>query len=278
MSWLKIFGSSEKQEVLCPYCDKPAAGHDVEACADRGMNRRSFFFMGIMGASAAALAARFDGIPLPSAKVQVIARWRDLIQVKNPQGDFVIAYENARRISDVGMLRHERWVEGNSREATLANPGGLWHEPAAHLSFSAHDAARNPRVSSAIQEMQILAVTDKATGKPLEYRIVRAAAFDAHLDKQRKIQEAETAERNQLNRVRDWWGPYATLAKGPLDKAGYTRVMDPRENVFIDVPDRTAKIAKLLEKHPKHPLLTNLWARAKFGGDGSGPAPSWLPA
>ena len=50
MGLLSLFGhNDEKAEVLCPYCEKSLAdGHNQDKCAQRGMSRRSFFFMGIM--------------------------------------------------------------------------------------------------------------------------------------------------------------------------------------------------------------------------------------
>ena len=267
MGWLKIFGHEEAKEVLCPYCDKPAAGHDTQNCAERGMNRRSFFFMGLMGASAAALSARLEGIPLPTARVQVVARWRDLIDVKDATGPWRVAYEDARRVSDPARVYKAPNGSFASAEAAQRDPGGLFHTPKAELTFALADVGKT-RISPALEEMRILAVVDAKTGRPLKYRIYRHDVADrviadrraAYQKEQSGKRESERREYARRQRIREAWGDHVVVANGAFPAPiGYTRVMDPGEGIFVDVPAVTAKLATLKARHPKHPMVQALW-------------------
>ena len=274
MGLLSLFGhNDEKAEVLCPYCEKSLAdGHNQDKCAQRGMSRRSFFFMGIMGASSIALAKRLEGIPLTSARVQVIARWRDLIHVLNPQGPFVVAYDSAKRVRDVARVKQSPYPDALS--LAMEKPGGLFSVPAERLEFHAGDS-RRARVSYSVDEMQILAVTDKATGKPLDYEIVREPRVEftqaawRKQDKERR--EKEKRESAATERIRYKYGARARAAAGIVAPPGYERVFNAESGMFVDVPTEVLRAQKLLAKHPKHPTVLAIYHRAQYGGDKAQP-------
>lgn len=161
---VKILSPGERmnQRVLCPHCEKELdGGHDPIACSKRGVSRRVFF--GLFGASAAALAMRAEGHPLPFAKVQVRAYAGDMFEVEtlNP---FTLAWGSAKTRA------------GNPFKAddgTIAE-GGI-------LEFHGQDVARPDkwlRVHRGLSEMEVLGLVDKVTGLPVKYKIVRSGDAD----------------------------------------------------------------------------------------------------
>lgn len=159
MGWLKLFTHDDARDVdlLCPRCEKPLGkSHDEGECARRGSTRR--LFLGVLGASVAALTLRERGVPLPTARVQVRAYSQDLIEVPScgPQG-FAIAFEQAKDI-------HGRPYRADYGQVTT--DAGL-------LNFAPPDRAR-VRVSAMASDLCIVGVIDAASQKPLPYRVVRA--------------------------------------------------------------------------------------------------------
>ncbi len=170
-------GERMNQRVLCPHCEKDMEGHDALACARKGVSRRVFF--GIFGASAAALALRIEGIPLPSAKVQVRAFAGDMFEVEtlNP---FTLAW---------GVAKDKPFKDDHGALST----GGI-------LEFHGQDVARPDkwlRVHRGLPEMEVLGLVDKVTGSPVKYRIIRSEEADKRvgLAEKRVMQEHYAAAR-----------------------------------------------------------------------------------
>lgn len=161
---VQITASAEApaRKIICYRCDREIdEQHQVEGCRKSAMSRR--FFFGLAGASAAALALRLEGVPLPVARVQVVAYAGDMFEVET-LGAFTLAWEGAK-------TRH-----GNpfKTDDGLIQDGGL-------LEFHGQDVSRPDqwlRVHRGLAEMNVLGLVDKATGKPVKYRIVRAEEAD----------------------------------------------------------------------------------------------------
>lgn len=212
----KILAPGERmnQRVICPHCEKEIEeGHDMAGCARKGMSRRVFF--GIFGASAAALALRSNGVPLPTARVQVRAHAGDMFEVEtlNP---FTLAWAVAKDKpfrSDDGVL----------------STGGI-------LEFHGQDVARPDkwlRVIRRIPEIDVLAVLDKVTGRPVNYKIIRCEEADKRvgLAEKRVMQEHYAAAR-AINR--DFFQPLLL----PSEPGNYGPWSD----------DRKQKIARSVEQ------------------------------
>ena len=170
----KILAPGERmnQRVICPHCEKEIEeGHDIAGCARKGMSRRVFF--GVFGASAAALALRSNGVPLPTARVQVRANAGDMFEVEtlNP---FTLAWAVAKD-------------KPFSSDDGIVSTGGM-------LEFHGQDVARPDkwlRVHRSLPEMEVLALLDKVTGQEVKYRIVRSEEADRRvgLAEKRVMQE-----------------------------------------------------------------------------------------
>lgn len=181
-------GETEGRAVVCYRCEKELGpDHDEERCARRGMSRR--FFFGLVGASSMALAARTEGIPLPSARVQVIARAGDMFEVETLNA-FTIAWDAAINRNGLPFKNDEG----------ILQKGGL-------LEFCGQDVARPDqwlRVHRGLAEMNVLAVMDKVTGQPVKYKIVREEEADRRVGLAQKavMQEHYAAAKTAVNAKR----------------------------------------------------------------------------
>lgn len=169
---VKILAPSEvaAREVICYRCERELGPfHDDEKCRDKGMSRRVFF--GLMGASAAALAARVDGIPFPGATVQVRAYAGDMFSVET-LGAFTIAWDAAK-------TRHGNPFKSDDG---VIQAGGL-------LEFHGQDLARPDqwlRVHRGLAEMNILGVVEKETGRPVKFKMIRSDEVEKLVGEQQK--------------------------------------------------------------------------------------------
>lgn len=196
-------GQIASRAVICHRCEEELGpAHDDEACSRIGLSRRVFF--GLMGASAAALAARIEGVPIPGARIQVIARAGDMFEVEtlNP---FSIAWEGARTKT------------GNpfkTDDGVIAE-GGI-------LQFHGQDLARPDkwlRVHRGLSEMNILGLLDTNTGKPVKYRIVRHDDAEARVGQayKRVMQDHQQVAAGAITGIRSFM-PMETR-QVPVDSA-----------------------------------------------------------
>lgn len=180
-------GEAPARTLVCPHCERELdERHEVEGCRKKGeMPRR--LFLGLLGASSAALSARLDGVPLPQARVQVIAGAGDMFEVEtlNP---FSIAWEAAH----------------NFRGAAFKNDDGILQE-CGILHFHGQDIARPDkwlRVHRGLKDMNVLGIRDEVTGKPVRYRIVRNTQAEERVNaayaRQRADIEAAAREAQKL--------------------------------------------------------------------------------
>lgn len=186
MSLLDAFGKLLRPkgqtvtEVLCPRCEKRLDERHVEKdCIASGETRR--MFLGLLGATSVALVARLDGIPIPTARVMVVARSRDLIRVE-ASGPFSIAFEQAME-----------------RDGSKFRADGLVVQDAALMDFKPDQRIR---VNEYCGEMRIVGVKDKATGTDLKFRVVRAHDADMEIPEHmaaRRTLDGRIAPTSQLS-------------------------------------------------------------------------------
>lgn len=204
---VKIYSPGERdgRAVICHRCEKELGpDHDDDECAHRGFSRRTVL-LGLLGAPAAALAARELGVPIPQARIQVVARSGDMFEVEtlNP---FTIAWEGAR------TSRGTPFKADNG----LAQGGGI-------LSFHGQDLSRPDkwlRVHRGLAEMNVLALVDTVTGKPVKYRIIRN-------------EEAEKTVRAAYQRIQF---NHRAMAENLWKTQGYKIPDRPIERGTLDVP------------------------------------------
>lgn len=178
-STLILPGSDETRKVVCYRCEREIdERHEVEGCRKSGMSRR--FFFGLAGASAAALVARLEGIPLPTARHQVVAHAGDMFEVETLNA-FTIAWEGAKTRNGHPFKTDEGLVQD----------GGI-------LEFHGQDVSRPDkwlRVHRGLAEMNVLELRDKVTGKPIKYRIIRSEECEklVSVAQRRVMQDHESA-------------------------------------------------------------------------------------
>ena len=217
-------GLTLSRKIICHRCEREIdERHEVEGCAKNGMSRR--FFFGLAGASAAALALRLEGVPIPQARIQVIAYAGDMFEVEtlNP---FTIAWEGAKTRN------------GNPFKADdgLIQDGGL-------LEFHGQDVSRPDkwlRVHRGLSEMNVLGLVDKATGKPIKYRIVRSEEADKRVG----IEESKLLAIPFLAHSYHSWntGALAEVRTQPLTRVPF----------ICDIPQDTDKVDRIGVKYAGH--------------------------
>jgi hypothetical protein len=110
-SFGRIFTPEESPALLCPKCDKVMT-QDHE-CKPFVIKRR--FFLGLLGASTAALVLRDQGVPIRTARTQVWANSGDMLFVEFARGErfserFTVAYDQgeARYSGFIGQFGEQK--------------------------------------------------------------------------------------------------------------------------------------------------------------------------
>lgn len=178
---LIVPGHGAPTSVICPRCERPIEGlHECKA----GMSRR-MFGVGLFGATAAALTARLDGVPLPTARVQVIVNGGDAFEVDTDRA-FMMAFEKA--VSKRGNPFKD--------EAGVLSEGGL-------LEFHPLDFKGDNwlRVYPGVGQMNVLGLRDKESGKPIKYRIVRNQEVERQISATLALSEPKPVDRPVIRQI-----------------------------------------------------------------------------
>lgn len=275
----KLFsgGDEPPTELVCPRCDQPLADHDTAACDSRGMKRR--VFLGLLGASSAALAMRLEGVPIPTARRPVLAASRDLLKVEHLKAPFTVVYEKAREFNGQVFRNDDGLAEGG----VLKFPIG----------------SDRIRVNSLVCELVIVRAFDDASGKDLPFRIFRAKDADMDLPPMAKVTlDGVPVDRHTLPEIHpanvprglqaffrvpehgDWVrekptdqvfypmaGGVARAVYRPRD--GYEFVYDPHSRRHYVDPFIPASLRRLRAKYVYHPTVDRAIGRARATGPAS---------